>query len=283
MEDTDAKLQLVKELGQTTLNYSMDAIGAIVILIVGWWLAGWVRRTLIKLMNRTERIDATLRPFIANVARYTILVLVLVAVLAQFGVPTTSIIAVLGAAGLAIGLALQGTLQNIAAGFMLLLLRPFQVGDFINAGGLSGTVDEIGLFVSHLTTIDGLYLTAPNSQLWGSAITNYSRAVNRRCDLPVGIGYGDDVEQAEQLLRDLVGADERVLADPEPLIQVTELGDSAVVINLRYWTKAGDFWATKCDMTKAVKQRLDAAGISIPFPQRDVHIHSADPDAKDVA
>lgn len=277
MAGQELSLESVTPLLEAAVDFGLDALGALTILVAGWWIAGWLRRFLRRTMERTRRIDATLQPVIASIARYAVLTIVLVAVLAQFGVQTTSIIAVLGAAGLAIGLALQGTLQNIAAGFMLLFLRPFGVGDYIEAGGVGGTVGEVGLFVSQLTTIDGLHVTVPNSALWGSAITNYSRASERRTDLPIGIGYGDDLVRAMAVLGDLVRADDRVLGDPAPLVQATDLGDSAVVINLRYWTRAGDTWATKCDMIQAVKLGLDAAGISIPYPQRDVHLHQVQP------
>jgi small conductance mechanosensitive channel len=196
---------------------------------------------------------------------------VLVAVLAQFGVQTASIIAALGAAGLAIGLALQGTLQNVAAGIMLIILRPLKVGEFVEAAGLMGTVVEIGLFMTELKTIDGLFLAVPNSQLWSATITNYSRHKTRRNDLAVGIGYGDDIGKAEKIMLDLVAKDERVLADPKPATFVAELGDSAVVVTLRYWTVTADWWDTSRDLTKQVKQAFDKKGISIPFPQRDIH------------
>ncbi len=197
------------------------------------------------------------------------------AVLARLGIQTTSIIAVLGAAGLAIGLALQGTLQNIAAGIMLLILRPFKVGDYIDAGGTAGTVDEIGLFTTDMTTFDGIYLSVPNSSLWNTSILNYTRLPTRRLDIPVGIAYEDDVEKALSLLLEKLRTDSRVLADPEPQVMVTALGESSVDLNLRCWSLREDFWALRFDLNKNAKLWLDSAGISIPFPQRDVHLISA--------
>ena len=253
-------------------DYGFDVLGALVILIGGWALAGWVRRKLLRVLERTPRVDQTLRPVIASVARYAILVFVLIAVLAQFGVQTTSVIALLAAAGLAVGLALQGTLQNIAAGVMLLFLRPFRVGDYIDAEGLSGTVAEIGLFTTQMRTYDGIYLEVPNGQLWNRAILNYSRVEARRLDIVVGISYGDDIDKALAALLDLMTSDERANAEPEPQVTVKELADSSVNLNLRCWAAPGDYWGLLFDLNKAAKQRLDAEGITIPFPQRDVHL-----------
>ena len=202
--------------------------------------------------------------------------------LAEFGVQTTSIIAVLGAAGLAIGLALQGTLQNIAAGIMLLVLRPFRVGEYIDAGGVSGTVDAINLFTTDMTTYDGIYRSVPNAELWNRNILNYSRNPTRRLDIPVGIAYEDDVEQALDLLLSHLSQDPRVMPDPEPQVLVTGLGDSSVDLTLRCWTSRTDFWPLRFELNKKVKLWLDAAGVSIPFPQRDVHLYRAsEPGLKD--
>lgn len=274
--DNQEALDLLNQVTDLAVDYGLDILGALVMLIAGWIIAGWARNSVRKVLQRTSKVDATLRPVISNVVRYVILIFVLVAVLAQFGVQTASIIAVVGAAGLAIGLSLQGTLQNIAAGIMLLFLRPFQVGDYIDAEGLAGTVDEIGLFTSHLHTFDGLYLEVPNAQLWNRAITNYSRLETRRLDIIVGIGYGDDIDKAQAALLNVMQKDARVLDDPEPQVLVKELGDSAVNLDMRCWTKADDYWGLLFDTTKAAKQRLDAEGISIPFPQRDVHLYKTE-------
>ncbi len=255
------------------LAYGLDILGAIVILIVGWWIAGAVERTVSRALGGVPRMDHTLRPFLSSLARYGILAITLVAVLSQFGVETTSIIAVLGAAGLAIGLALQGTLQNIAAGVMLLFLRPFKAGDYIDAGGIAGTVNSVGLFTSEMTTYDGVYLCVPNGQLWNTAITNFSRNPTRRMDIVIGIGYDDDIDKGLAVLRALMTADPRTLDDPPPQTMVKALGASSVDINMRCWCEAGDFWDLQFDLHKAAKEALDAAGISIPYPQQDVHMH----------
>jgi small conductance mechanosensitive channel len=222
-------------------------------------------------LGKVRGFDETLRLFFSKILRYGILILVGITVLAQFGVQTASIIATLGAVGLAIGLALQGTLQNIAAGIMLLALRPFRVGEYITVGSLAGTVLEIGLFATVLRTWDGLYVMAPNSQLWNSAVTNFSRNARRLNECAVGIGYGDDLPLALKTLADLAAADKRVIDDPAPITYVKELGASTVLVVLRYWTASPDAWATKVDMIKAIKATFDAKGISMPFPQQDVH------------
>ena len=258
------------------VDYGLNVLGALAILIAGNFVAGWVRRRVLRGLNRAPRVDDTLKPVIASVVRYTILVFVLIAVLAQFGVQTTSIIALLGAAGLAVGLALQGTLQNIAAGIMLLFLRPFRVGDYIDADGLSGTVDEIGLFTTHLRTYQGIYLETPNARLWNSAILNYSRVEARRLDIVVGISYDDDIDKALAALLELMTSDSRANAEPEPQAMVKELADSSINLNLRCWADPGDYWSLLFDLNKAIKQRLDAEGITIPFPQRDVHLRKTD-------
>ena len=254
------------------VDYGVEVLGAVAILVAGIFVAGWARRSVLRVLNREAKVDETLKPVIASLVRYAILVFVLIAVLAQFGVQTTSIIALLGAAGLAIGLALQGTMQNIAAGIMLLFLRPFRVGDYIDAEGLAGTVEEIRLFTTLLRTYQGIYLEAPNAQLWNRAILNYSRVEARRLDIVVGISYSDDIDKALAALLELMTSDSRVNAEPEAQVMVKELGDSSVNINLRCWADPGDYWSLLFDLNKSVKQRLDAEGISIPFPQRDVHL-----------
>jgi len=202
-----------------------------------------------------------------------ILILTVLAVLDRFGVETTSFVAILGATGIAIGLALQGTLSNVAAGVMILLLRPFKVGDFIEGAGHSGTVKEVSLFVTHIATPDNVAIILPNTQLWNTAIKNFSYHSTRRLDLVFGIGYDDDIDRAMGVLNEMIAADERCHDDPEPLIAVSELADSSVNLLVRIWCASGDYWALKCDFVKAVKQRFDAEGISFPFPQRDVHLY----------
>ncbi|MCI5077396.1 mechanosensitive ion channel family protein [Oricola sp.] len=259
------------------IEYSFSVVGAILILIIGFMVAGFVRRWVYSALKRFRNSDETLNLFLAKSARYAILILVFVTVLTQFGVQTASIIAALGAAGIAIGLALQGTLQNIAAGIMLLFLRPFQVGDFIETQNATGVVKEIGLFATEFETLDGLYLLAPNSEVWGSAVTNYSRKPKRRFDLVVGIAYDDDINKAFAAFQSIVDGHDKVLTDPEPFIYVSNLGDSAVEVTCRVWMNTPDWWTVSRELIKLAKERFDAEGLSIPFPQRDVHLFSETP------
>ncbi|WP_296994982.1 mechanosensitive ion channel family protein [Thalassospira sp. UBA1131] len=254
------------------LGFGLDLLGAVLILIVGWWAAGRAAALVRHSLKNTKFVDATLKPLASSIVRYVILIFVIVAVLSNFGVETTSIIAVLGAAGLAIGLALQGTLSNIAAGVMILILRPLKIDEFIEAGSISGTVVEITLFTTLLKTPDGVFISAPNSQIWNSAIKNYSRNPTRRLDIKVGIAYDDDVDAALEFLKNLVASDERVLKDPEPMSFVATLGESSVDLTARGWVATSEFWPTFFDLTRKSKTELEAAGFSIPFPQRDLHV-----------
>jgi len=252
------------------ISYSFSVIGAVILMIAGWMIAGFVERGLYAGFNQVKGFDPTVARFLSSVARYAILLLVIVMVLGQFGVQTASIIAAIGAVGLAIGLALQGTLQNIAAGLMLLFLRPFRIGESIKVGSIDGTVEEIGLFATRLKGGDGTYILAPNSKLWNEPIYNSNRNRVRRNDITIGIGYDDDIDFAQDTLVGLAKADKRVNAQPAPTAFVAELGDSAVSITLRYWTSDSDFWNTKLDLTKLAKVTFDKKGISMPFPQQEV-------------
>lgn len=273
----DMDLQkMVEEHGELAIQYGLDLVGAVLLLIGGWMIAGWVKRLLLKNLDRIQGAEPTVTRFIANLARYLLLIVALIAVLGQFGVQIASILAVLGTIGLGVGLALQGTLSNIAGGIVLLFLRPFNVGDFVEAGGNSGTVMEIGLFNTELKTFDGIFLTVPNADIAASAITNFSRHPTRRLDLALGIAYGDDIDKGLAVLNGLMEADERVLRDPAPEVMVLSLGDSAVNLNLRCWCHTSDFWAVKWDLTHKMKVEIEAAGLSIPFPQQDVYMHQVD-------
>ncbi len=252
-------------------TYGMSVIGAIITLIVGWMVAGWLHRTMLRWLSKTDKIDATLRPFLASLVKYLVLVITVLAMLDQFGVQTASLIAVLGAAGLAVGLALQGTLSNVAAGVMLLIFRPFKVGDFVDAGGVAGTVKAINLFTTDFDTPDNVRIIAPNSQLWGGAVKNFSHNPTRRVDYVFGIAYEDDIGKAMGLIGEEIGKDSRAHGDPAPFMAVSELADSSVNIVVRIWCNAGDYWGLKFDLTRAVKERFDADGITIPYPQRVVH------------
>jgi small conductance mechanosensitive channel len=250
-------------------------VGALLLLVVGWLVANRANHGIRQLLARQDRIDPTLSGLIASLVRYTILIVILVAVLGQLGIQTTSILAALGAAGLAVGLALQGTLSNIAAGMMLLWLRPFKVGDYIDSGSVAGTVVDLGLFASELHSWDGIYQFVPNSELWNKRIINYSRLPTRLIDLAFSVSYDDDLAKGQEVLRKLAGDDERVASDPAPQTFVDELGDSAVVLRLRVWAPNSDYWTLRRALTERGKTALEAAGLSIPFPQRDLHIKDA--------
>jgi small conductance mechanosensitive channel len=264
--------QLWAEFGPIVTDLSVNVISALVLVVVGWSIAGWAQRAVRRGLGRFKDMDRTLISVVAAVVRYFILVTVLVMVLGRFGVQTASILAALGAIGLAVGLALQGTLANIASGVMLLVLRPFRIGDYVNANGNEGTVEEIGLFTTEFTTYDGLYVSVPNSAIWGGRILNYSRNPNRRHDIVIGVSYGDDIDRAQQILLEVIRNDERVLSEPaEPQVLVQALADSSVNLDMRFWTTGDDFWPVSFELRKAAKKALDEAGITIPFPQRDVH------------
>ncbi|MCG6115736.1 MAG: mechanosensitive ion channel family protein [Mesorhizobium sp.] len=268
----DAVEVALLNIAQLAVAYSFSVLGALVLLIAGYIVAGLVERWASAAMGRISGFDETLRRFFSKAVRYAVLVFVGVTVLAQFGVQTASIIAALGAAGLAIGLALQGTLQNIAAGIMILVLRPFRVGEFITAGDISGGVQEVGLFATELKTFDGIYMLVPNNQLWNTAVTNFSRNATRSTDMATGIAYENDLDLAIATIRDLVQADERVLQEPAPIVFVSDLADSSVILTARYWTSSGNWFDTKLHFRKAIKAALEEKGISIPFPQREVRV-----------
>ena len=251
----------------------------LVLLIAGWWLAHRAERGTRRILDRQTRIDPTLRGLLSSLVRYSILIVVVVAVLGQLGIQTTSILAALGAAGLAIGLAMQGTLSNIAAGLMLLWLRPFRVGDYIDTGSVAGTVKEVGLFATEMHSFDGIFLFVPNSELWNKRIINYSRLPTRRLDLAFKVAHEDDLARGQQALLALAGDDDRVRPDPAPAVFVDELGDSAVVLQLRVWSSTSNYWPLRWALTERGKAALEAAGLSIPFPQRDLHIKGGSPEA----
>ena len=259
---------------QTTgVDFGINLVTAIVIFFVGKWVVNLVVNGLMKAMQKGE-LDITLRRFIGNLARILLMLFVIIAAINQLGVQTASLIALLGAAGLAVGLALQGSLSNFAAGVLIVLFRPYKVGDWIEGGGIAGAVEEVQILTTVLKTGDNKRVIVPNSQIMGTTITNYSANETRRVDLVVGVSYSDDLDKVRKELQDLVDADERILKDPAVTIAVSELADSSVNFVLRPWVKTADYWAVYFDLTERVKKRFDEAGISIPFPQRDVHIHN---------
>jgi small conductance mechanosensitive channel len=254
--------------------YGLQVVGAILILIVGriaaGILAGATKRGLVK-----AHVDPALVSFLTSLVRIGVLAFAIIAALKKFGVETTSFVAVLGAAGLAIGLALQGSLSNFAAGVLLLIFKPFKIGDYVEAGGTAGAVREIGIFTSTFHTPDNKKVIIPNAQITGGIITNYSANDTRRVDLVAGIGYGDDMGKAKEVLERILGSHPLVLDDPAPVIEVGELGDSSVNLLVRPWVKTSDYWRVYWDVTRAIKEEFDKEGISIPFPQRDVHLYQA--------
>lgn len=250
--------------------YGLDFVAAILTLIFGIWLSRRVSRLTADWLSRVDRLDRTLVPIMAALVRYAGLTLTIVITLGNFGVETTSIIAVLGAAGLAVGLALQGTLSNVAAGLMLLFLRPFRIGDWVEAAGVSGSVREIGLFTTTIDTFDNVYISIPNSSIWSSNIINHARYGTRRMDLDIGIGYDSSLDTAETALMSLA-ADPRVLSDPAPRFLVVSYGDSAINVRLRAYASYDDFFDLYWDLNRRLKGVLDEHGIEIPFPQRVIH------------
>lgn len=245
-------------------------VGALVLLLIGMIISGWVGRRIRAIGLRYETLDDTLFNFLANIARYAVLAFTLLIVLNTFGIQTTSIVAVIGAAGLAIGLALQGTLSNIAAGVMIILFRPFKIGDFVEVSGKMGTVKDISLNYTELADLSNVQVIVPNSQVWGNIITNYSTNGTRRAEWTFGVSYGANLKIAEDVIRKTILSDSRALTDPEPFIQVNNLGDFSVDFLVRVWVKSSDYFAFSTDMKRAVKEALDEAGVEIPFPTRTV-------------
>jgi small conductance mechanosensitive channel len=258
-------IDTIVELGSV---WGLRVVGAIALLIVGRLLCSALRRTTRRALERSG-VDASLVPFVASLVYYASLAVVLIAVLNLFGIQTASVIAVLGAASLAVGLAMQGTLSNFAAGVML----PFKIGDYVEVAGTSGGVFEIGIFSTTLHTPDNVRITVPNSAIYGDTVKNYSANETRRNDLSIGISYDDDIAVAVSTIQRVLTSEARVLQDPELVIAVSELGDSSVNLVVRPWCNASDYWPLRFDLTRRLKEELEAAGCSIPYPQRDVHVH----------
>lgn len=248
----------------------MDIAGAFAVLVIGLLVAGILSRSVDRALTRSKRFDPTVANFLSNVVKYALWALVFITVLSQFGVETTSILAALGGMALAIGLALQGTLSNVASGVMILVQKPFKVGEAITVGNITAVVQNIGLFTTELKQFDGLFVMIPNSELWNQPIVNFNRHPTRRFELIVGIGYDDSMEQARAVLMELAAADERVLDDPAPQAFVSSLDDSSVGIGLRVWCATGDYLGLSWALTEAAKARFDDVGLTIPFPQREI-------------
>ena len=264
----------VEEATEFLAVYGLQVVAAIVILIIGRLVAGLARRGVGKLLARAH-VDPTVSSFLMNLTYIMVMVFTVLAVLSKFGVQTASFIAVLGAAGFAVGFALQGSLANFAAGILILVLRPFKVGNFIDAGGVAGSVKEIRLFTTELATPDNVQILVPNGQIYGGVIKNFAANDTRRVDMVVGIGYDSSIQKAHELLKQIISEDKRVLADPAVTIAVAELADSSVNFVVRPWCKKEDYWALKFDLTERIKLVFDENGIEIPFPQRTVHMQQA--------
>ncbi len=267
------------QMAQTLVTeWGLKLVYALAIFVIGRWLAGMLVGVAERGMTRSK-LDATLIGFLKNIVFAVLMVFVVLAALNQLGIQTASFIAILGAAGLAIGLALQGSLSNFAAGVMLIMFRPFKVGDYIEAGGTAGTVEEIMLFNTRFRTPDNREIWVPNDAIVKGNIVNSSARDTRRVDMLLGVGYGDDLKKARAVIEEVLAADSRVLAEPAAVVAVSELAESSINFIVRPWVAASDYWTFKWDFTETIKTRFDAEGISIPFPQRDVHLHEVRRDA----
>jgi small conductance mechanosensitive channel len=255
----------------TIASYGMSVLAAILILVIGLWIAKKLKAIFVSILEK-KGTEPTLVGFFSSLLYGALVVFIVIAAIGKLGVQTTSFVAVIGAAGLAIGLALQGSLSNFASGVLLIIFKPFVAGNFIKAGGEAGIVVEVGILTTELKTPDNVKIIMPNSQIMGGSITNFSAHDTRRVDMVVGVSYGDDLNKAKQILEEMIAVDARILKEPAPQVAVSNLGDSSVDFVVRPWVNSADYWDVKFDFTKAVKEKFDAEGISIPFPQRDIHL-----------
>ena len=263
---------------QTTgIDFAISLTKAVAIFYVGKLLVRLLLKAVSKIMHKQE-VDDTLESFVLSLSRIVLMLFVIIAAVGALGIQTTSFIAVLGAAGLAIGLALQGSLSNFASGVLIVLFRPYKVGDFVEAAGIAGVVIQVEILTTIFKTGDNKQVIVPNGQVMGSIITNYSANDTRRVDMVIGVSYDDDLDKVRATLEELVAADDRVLAEPAHKIAVSELADSSVNFIVRPWVKSEDYWGVMFDMTEAVKKRFDAEGISFPYPQQDVHLYKTSAD-----
>ena len=258
----------------TMVGFAKNLIVALIIFYVGRAVIGLVVRALRRLMQR-QNVDKTLETFVCNLVRMALLVVVVIAAIGALGIETTSFIAIFGAAGLAVGLALQGSLSNFAAGVLIVLFRPYKVGDFIEGAGISGSVEQVQILTTVLKTGDNKQVIVPNGQIMNSVITNYSANETRRVDMVIGVSYSDDLDKVRQTIQELVAADDRILTEPACTIAVSALADSSVNFVVRPWVKTSDYWPVMFDLTEAIKKRFDQEDISFPFPQQDVHLYQA--------
>ena len=263
--------ELIAGYTPAVISGALLVLAALIVLLIGLWLIKRITRSIRKLMEKRD-LDPSLIPFLSSLISFALKAMLVITVVGMIGIEMTSFAAILGAAGLAVGLALQGSLSNFAGGVMILVFKPFKVGDWIQAAGHAGTVNEIQIFNTILKTPDNVHIIIPNGSLSNTSVTNYSKEEQRRVDQVFGIAYGDDVDKAYDVLQKIFNDDERVLKDPEPFMAVSELADSSVNIVTRVWVNAGDFWGVKMDTLKKVYEEFDKAGLSIPYPQMDVHV-----------
>jgi small conductance mechanosensitive channel len=263
-------------MGAVIISYAFKIVLALLIFFIGKKVARWFTDKSLDYLNKTGKIDDTLKGFLSSVIYSILLVIVVLAALGQVGIETTSFIAILGAVGLAVGLAFQSTLSNISAGVMIIIFKPIKVGEFVEAGGTSGVVEEINIFNTIMKTGDNKTIIVGNSNIISGNITNYSRKETRRVDIVFGIGYDDDLKLAKQTLEDILNEDERILKDPAPFVAVSELADSSVNFVTRSWVKSADYWGVYFDTMEKVKLTFDEKGISIPYPQMDIHNHKVE-------
>jgi len=265
--------QLLQDKGvDLGIDFGIRAATAIAIFLIGKFIVRLLVGGIIRVMTAQD-IDRTLMTFVCNLVRVSLMVVVVIAAIGALGVETTSFIAIFGAAGLAVGLALQGSLSNFASGVLIVLFRPYRVGDFIEAAGIAGSVEQVQILTTILKTGDNKQIIVPNSQIMNSIITNYSSNATRRIDMVVGVSYSDDLDKVRETIAELIAADDRILDEPAATIAVSDLADSSVNFVVRPWVNTSDYWNVKFALTEAIKKRFDAEGISIPFPQRDVHIY----------
>ena len=270
MEELSTMEQIMDTIVKFATTYGIKVIGAILVLIAGRIVAGWARRLIRNTMTRSKT-DPAIVGFTSAIVYYLVIIFAVVAALGNFGVETASLVAVLGAAGFAIGFALQGSLSNFAAGIMLLVFRPYKIGDYVDAGGAAGTIRDMGIFTTEMTTPDNIKIMIPNSKIFGDTIKNITANDTRRIDMVFGIGYGSSIAKAEEIIKNTFESDERVLKDPAYQIAVSELADSSVNLIARPWVKTSDYWGVKFDLTRKIKEEFDANGIEIPFPQVVMH------------
>ena len=265
---------IIKQVQAVAAQYGLQILGAIATLVIGIWISKLLAKSLGKVLHK-KVVDETLTKFLVSLVKIALITFVIISAASQVGIQTASFVAVIGAAGLAIGFALQGSLSNLAAGVMLIIFKPIKVGDYIEGGGATGSVESVGIFITTLLTPDNKVVFIPNSTLTGGNITNYSAKDTRRVDMVFGIGYSDDIDKAKNVIQSVLNNDARVLKDPAPQIVVSELGDSSVNFNVRPWANTADYWGVYFETTEQIKKKFDEQNISIPFPQRDVHMYQS--------